>query len=531
MTQRMLFPDTVRTPSPLCAPRDTEAGRRTSVAKLNGRVYTPAVVAERMLSLVRWPAPGSGRLLDPACGDGVFLEAAIRKLCECGLGAAESREAIRDRLEGWDIDRDALDACSRRIASVVDELGIPGVLPRLVHRDALAPADARYACVVANPPYLEAKRMPDGLKARVRAACPLAGRGAFDLYTAFVERALSILEEGGEFCFIIPNRFLVVDYARPLREELLRRFEIAVSDLSRERVFEGAAVYPVILHARRSARPSYSVAPPSATTDAPRPATPPAAWLAAEVLRKHPGAILPVAPEHPGGRALMARLLDSREFVPLHELVETRWCVSFHRAGLRDRFTFPEKPERPGGTALRFLGGGRFAGNREVLPFRIRWGGWWIDYDEERARRLGNPLPPVDLFRGPKIVLCQNARRARAAIDREDLVLKDTFLALRPRPGAPEGLLEWLTIVLHSDLFHYVYEHLYGGTRKAGGYLHFLPGHLDPFPVPPVPEAAAMERAQALVALGESAPRDVEALVHDAYGVRAAERLAVEGYR
>ena len=75
--------------------RNSEVGKKTSPKKLNGQFYTPLPIAERMLELVGWPLahPGS-RLLDPACGDGVFLEAAIRKVCSLDLRKNENSRGI-----------------------------------------------------------------------------------------------------------------------------------------------------------------------------------------------------------------------------------------------------------------------------------------------------------------------------------------------------------------------------------------------------------------------------------------------------
>ena len=496
---------------------DSEVGRATSVRKLNGQFYTPLAVARRLLARVRWPADGS-TLIDPACGDGVFLEAAVEKAVAAGLAGRRLRAVVADRIVGWDLDADALDACRVRLSKALASAGCTSAMPRLAHRDALetGPEEA-FGCVVGNPPYLEAKRMPPGLKSRLRARFPLAARGAFDLYGAFVELAARLGAGGGELCLLIPNRFLVVGYAGALREKLVLAGRVTVEDLSRERVFADAAVYPIVLHARFDEPSSYVV---HAAGD--RRATSPLV-LSGEVVLGSLGGMLPVAPDHPGGRRLLARVLS--EVAPLRQQAAVTWTVSFHRAGLRDRYVFAERPDSP--HARRFLGGGRFAGNREVEPCRIRWGGAWIDYDEGRARADRNPLPSAALFDADKLVVCQNARRARCAVDRGRFVLKDTLLAVRSAADTAPDTLEWLALVLHSDLFHYLYEHLYGGTRKGGGYLHFLARYLEPFPVPARPADVPVAD---LYALGGGGGKQAEAAVRAAYGVTAGEAEALDGY-
>ncbi len=524
-TARQLELPLVVSPALVTEARDSEAGRRTSVRKLNGQFYTPLPVARRLVEQVRWPGPdGEAVLCDPACGDGVFLEAALDKARGLGLSGRRLRRLVEHGLVGWDLDAEALGEARQRLAAACSAAGCGGAEPRLEHRDGLETGGGEaFDCVVGNPPYLEAKRMPDALKARIRAGFPLAGRGAFDLYGAFVELAARLTRpRGGETCLLIPNRFLVVAYAAALRDELLAGGDVDVTDLSRERVFGDAAVYPVIVHTRPSTRPTYQAR--SGGDDAGGEPL----RLDADVIRSALSGLMPVAPTHPGGRRLLGRVLSDPALAPLRRLARVHWTVSFHRAGLRDRYVFPERPAGP--RARRFLGGGRFAGNREVRPFAIRWGGAWIDYDEARAKDDRNPFPSAALFDGQKLALCQNARRARAALDREDLVLKDTLLAVRPRPESPGHTLEWLALVVHTDVFHYLYEHLYGGTRKGGGYLHFLPRYLEPFPVPRPPEASAVVPLHERLARQGEGMEEAERLVRRAYGVMELEAEALGAY-
>ncbi len=496
-------------------------GQATSEAKLRGEVYTPLEVALGMVRRMRWPADGPS-LLDPACGDGVFLEAAMRRLAELDLSLARMLEVL-GQVQGWDAHGPAVAASRGRLARVSAELGLLGAMPCLVQRDALADRGERFDAVLGNPPYLEAKRMPAALKAHVKRCCPVAATGAFDLYGAFVERAFGMLESGGELCFIIPNRFLVTAYARKLRRLLLGQAAVQVVDLSTSQVFADAAVYPVVVLARRAAEPSYRVEgweDPNLGVDLP-----------AAILRDRLEGLMPLAPASAGGSSLLARSLVGLPFEPLGARLAVRWCVSFHKAGLRDRFVSEARPERAV-DPRPFLGGGRFQGNREVEPYRIDWAGWWIDYDQERARAARNPLPPLEVHAAPKVVLCQNARRGRAALDRRGLVLKDTFLSLRCRePADIQGAwLEWAVLVLNSRLLHFLYEHLYGGTRKGGGYLHFLSRYVAPLPVPPPPDVARVKAVHDALEAGEGSVDEAERLVWEAWGVTPAEAEALEGY-
>ena len=476
---------THRPPAPITERRHNVASQSLSDARLNGQVYTPDDLAAHVVASLDLRSGMS--VLDPACGDGVWLRA---------VAARAAREGITDlHLEGWDVDASALEVARQRQPEGVAWL----------HRDGLADCEARFDRVVGNPPYLEAKRMPDAVKAWVKQRAPHAARGAFDLYGAFVERSVALLRPGGTAALVVPNRVLVTAYAAALRHWLLERVAIDVVDLSRDLPFLGkAAVYPIVLSCT-AGQQGYTVR----HGDGP-------VRLPLDAVRGPLDGMLPLPePGVPG--QLLARVLGDRACQPLQAHAEVRWTVSFHKAGLRDRYVFATQPATP--HARRFLGGGTYQGNREVGVGQIAWSGGWIDYDVARARQDGNALPDVSLFDDPKLVVCQNARRARCAVDLEGFVLKDTFLAVRAHE-APERWLPWLALVLHSDVGHTLYEQLFGGTRKGGGYLHFLGRLLLAFPVPVVPPGVDV---QALYDGGAATRSQAERVVRAAYGVTAAE--------
>ncbi|MCL2348611.1 MAG: SAM-dependent methyltransferase [Planctomycetaceae bacterium] len=64
-----------------------------------GEFYTPAWLAEQLLDLAGFDAASETRLLDPACGSGTFLLAAVRKMIRSGQTPA----VIAKRIAGFDL--------------------------------------------------------------------------------------------------------------------------------------------------------------------------------------------------------------------------------------------------------------------------------------------------------------------------------------------------------------------------------------------------------------------------------------------
>lgn len=167
-------------------------------------------------------ASGSLRVLDPACGAGMFL-AAVREAsgvvaAELGLGAPPGLELV-----GCDIDGGALE---------VAHLAVPGA--RLVTADALLGPELEaergtFDLVITNPPYVRADGGPDVSAYRERAVA--SGRfeslaAKWDLATAFVERGLQLCRTGGLAVYLLQDAYRRAAYARAQHAWLARRHAI-----------------------------------------------------------------------------------------------------------------------------------------------------------------------------------------------------------------------------------------------------------------------------------------------------------------
>lgn len=116
-----------------------------------------------------------------------------------------------------------------------------------------------FDCVVGNPPWVRAERLPqrlrDALSTRYR--CWHAGRERGfthqpDLSVAFVERALELTATGGVVGLLVPAKLATAGYAEPLRRHIASEARIArLAPADDAAAAFGAAVYPMALVAAR----------------------------------------------------------------------------------------------------------------------------------------------------------------------------------------------------------------------------------------------------------------------------------------
>ena len=99
--------------------------------------------------------------------------------------------------------------------------------------------------VIGNPPYVQLQtlgKMSDDL---AKCGYETFHKGA-DLYCLFTERAYTLLKEGGVQSFIMPNKWMIVAYGKPLREFLAKTCLLQVLNFGDIQFFEEATTYVCI---------------------------------------------------------------------------------------------------------------------------------------------------------------------------------------------------------------------------------------------------------------------------------------------
>ena len=244
-----------------------------------GKFYTPRPVVQYIVrQTFDWlrhegRADHDLRILEPACGEGIFLLEAHRYLmADASFRGRSPEQVLRSNLYGIDRDPQAVMKTRQVLAAEVaandqerQQLEI-SLAQNIRCGDALVDCDFEtksllpsvvqslgggFDAVIGNPPYVNIRLLTqhygemvkDYLRQHFRCAS-----GAYDLYVLFFELALRLLRPGGVCGMIVPNKLATLDYARVCRSMLLQETTLLqITDLSRCRVFPHAGVYPYIV--------------------------------------------------------------------------------------------------------------------------------------------------------------------------------------------------------------------------------------------------------------------------------------------
>jgi SAM-dependent methyltransferase len=197
---------------------------------LKGFVPTPAPLVDHMVDKLFRAAPptASSTLLDPGCGAGAFVEGVIR-------WCTRARAPIP-----WIM---ALDSDPERLRQARQAL--PHVdRVKLLQADFLAPRREQFDYIIGNPPYVAITGLDPDERSRYRRQY-LTAVGRFDLYVLFFEQALRLLKPDGRLVFVTPEKFLYVQSASPLRQQLAAA-GVEEIELIDEGAFAGLVTYPAI---------------------------------------------------------------------------------------------------------------------------------------------------------------------------------------------------------------------------------------------------------------------------------------------
>jgi len=237
------------------------------------------------------------RIVDPACGSGVFLIMAfdflkaelirvnekikelVPKVEHYGdlLDYLPDSEILTNNLFGVDVNSESIEIAklslwikTARRGKVLDSLsGNLRVGDSLIEDANFAYLDHAFTwetafpgvfaeggfdVVLGNPPYVRMEHLK-ALKPYLEKRYEVVSDRA-DLYCYFFERGLRLLKPGGRLGFISSNTFFKTGSGKPLRGYLRREATIeGVVDFGDLQIFEGVTTYPAILTMKRGAAP------------------------------------------------------------------------------------------------------------------------------------------------------------------------------------------------------------------------------------------------------------------------------------
>ena len=228
-------------------------------------VYTRPEIVKTILDEIGWRPEedlSTGRLLDPAAGDGSFLIEAARRLVTSFVrrSAEMSAQTLAGRILSFELHAGEAQRARQRLAGLLRDQGLhyrtveACVRSWILNQDFLLAAlpTAGFTHVVGNPPYIRWSKIPPTLRKHYEQVLP-ANMIRGDLFLPFLDRALASLQKRGKCGFLCSDRWKFMAFAEGFRQKWL-----PLLDVRSERRLNAADAftrnvnsYPMILTASR----------------------------------------------------------------------------------------------------------------------------------------------------------------------------------------------------------------------------------------------------------------------------------------
>lgn len=224
-------------------------GNRTNGNK-HGLVLTKPIVVDAMLDRVGYTSNRDLRnvkVIEPSAGEGAFAIKIIERLYHSALHFHFCFDKALSNLFFYELDDEVGTQLRKSIGATLLKYG--ATLPDgLIHiEDFLLSNQAKCDLVIGNPPYVRHEQIPEEKRHLYRKIFPTF-RHRSDLYIAFYDKGLSLLQQGGTLSFICSNRWLRNQYGESLRKLIKLKYSIhEIIDLESTCPFEEDVIaYPAI---------------------------------------------------------------------------------------------------------------------------------------------------------------------------------------------------------------------------------------------------------------------------------------------
>lgn len=463
-------------------------------------------------------------ILDPACGSGAFLNAALQFLMaehkhidEMEAKVTGSTIVFQDvensilehNLYGVDINEESVGIAQlalwlrtakphRKLNSLNENIKCGN---SLISDPAIAGDKAfdwqkefpkvfekgGFDVVIGNPPYVNAIELKKSysteeynyLKKNYSTA-----KGTVDLYIYFFEKGLAMLKPNGVLAYITPNRYLSASYGTALRQLIINKYSIyQLINYSDKKVFEDASTYPVITMLQNGKNESVLCGKFDDTHGV--------------ICKNYPSDRLDILEN-----TILGFLLNDKLPITL-KIINQSQALSV--VGEINATSTAKEADDYAPLITEERVGYRLINTGTIDPYITTWGVYTLT---KQGKQYLTPYLPSDneiisnnrhsLYSSPKIIISKIGLLCEAFFDKAgEYASIDTNCIHRFKDAfLPEYVLCWL----NSKLYNYMFECLFDGLRMSGGYLLYSAPNLKNTYIKTVP----IESQQPFISLADT---------------------------
>ena len=234
----------------------------------DGVVFTPKYICDFIIvDMLDKYKPGQ-KILDPACGCGNFIFSVLDYFRDRGY---KPDDILADVIYAYDINPVFIKYTNLLCAVYVllENPNVKEIRTNIKTGDFLSePNEPKYNYIIGNPPYINNHDLSDKQISFLKSNYITTTTGIFNIFYAFIEKGINHLTDEGSLEFIIPNNFMYIKSAEPLRVFLSDGGYVdAIIDFRDNTIFSPALTYNCILKLNKHQKTRIRYAQVSKTND------------------------------------------------------------------------------------------------------------------------------------------------------------------------------------------------------------------------------------------------------------------------
>ena len=192
--------------------------------KDNGRIYTPIQIVKMMLDYCGYISNTyiqKKHVIDPSCGDGQILSEVVKRYIESymtidglGFNIYKIQTELKEYIHGIEIDEIECKKCRDNLNNILKTYHISPIDWDIKCGNSLtfSDFDKNMDYVIGNPPYVRMKNIKKSNDLNddyiILKSYTFSSKGMSDLYLAFYEYGLRLLNDNGVLCYIAPSAWI-----------------------------------------------------------------------------------------------------------------------------------------------------------------------------------------------------------------------------------------------------------------------------------------------------------------------------------
>jgi adenine-specific DNA-methyltransferase len=225
--------------------------------KLRGGYYTPKFIAS---FITRWVVrEESDNVLEPSCGDGQFIEAAIEQF----ISIKAPRRTIPKKITGVELNPTEAKKAIKRFSNNLLE-GDDSIITEDFFTQCLSwlNTNTAFSGIIGNPPFIRYQDFPDQYRVHaleLMKQANLKPNKLMNTWIPFVVGSTLLLKTGGRIGLVLPAELFQVNYAAAIRRFLSESYSKIIVITFKKLVFEGIQQEVVLLLGEKNGSKSHGI--------------------------------------------------------------------------------------------------------------------------------------------------------------------------------------------------------------------------------------------------------------------------------